>query len=344
MKGFIAVLLSVLLMACQGNKTHDVPNYSIFPETKITLEDHDVLKVSSFVVCDSFIVTKNLQSDTELSFIPLRGGEAYHAIKVGNGPGEVLPSSNLTAFGGKPYLVDLQARKVYRVNCDYSKGEARISYYGSFPYMMMCSTCLLGDGRYLTSTCNDSCLVMTCDTAGAVISSLPYPQGSEVSKHMARLQSTVWGAGHYAVSPDGKHFSTSYPTENYKVFGGIKEAVLSIDKEEHGEWNRIEEIVHNFRIRMSGDGLACAFDIASINNEYVAHLMCGVSLSEYSESSTSLCKTISIYDWIGNQKCNLCLPVGVDRIYYSSLMKRMYALSKNPEPLMYVFDIEDYIK
>lgn len=321
-----------------------VQTESIASESTIDLENFDILNISRFVVAKDVLVAQNINDEKEYSFLQLQPDSiSFKAITVGQGPQEISSFSCLTCYDNVPYIIDMINKNVYKINIDAVNKTAQIEYYAKYPYMLMAmSTKIVDNRRYITSTYSDSCLFMYCDTAGNIISSIPYPEESEISKYPAASQSTIWGSSRIEVSPDNKKVVAAYRCEGIMLFCSLDDEKLQIVKKEVKKdlchVNNIDIMGH---IITASTNVEYVFSSASINNKYVALLYSGQPKDE--RKKTPKIKEILLYTWDGDLVWRLQPDVDIETMYYSHDMKRLYALTKEPEAMIHVYDIEKYV-
>lgn len=311
----------------------------IEPVRSIQLEEFDVLKTSQFVVCDSMLITNNIGDKQKVTCISLSDGTSFKAAHVGSGPGEVSNYTHLTAYKGEPYLIDINYSKCFKLNVDKPNGSAELSMFAPFPYMMMMSANIVGPGLYVTSTYNDSCLVMLCDSARMTKSVIDYPTESEVSKFSPAEQSSIWGGSSYAVSPDCKHLFAGYAGEGVMYFASIEPDGFKVDKKEVRSLSHITKGQFG-RLQMSDDDVRHVVSAAAIDDESVAVLYCGHTKAQRDSADAMLNRDIYVYSWDGQLRRHLQTSVDLNALYYSQTMKKLYALAKEPECHILEFDLK----
>ena len=340
----MAAAVTTSCQLSQESTNVTVQTEPIASESTIDLESFDILNISRFVVAKDVLVAQNINDEKEYSFLQLQPDSiSFKAITVGQGPQEISKFSCLTSYDGVPYIIDMISKNVYKINIDIENKIAQIGYFAKYPYMLMAmSTKIVDNHRYITSTHTDSCLFMYCDTAGNIISSIPYPEESEISKYPAASQSTIWGSSRIEVSPDNKKVVAAYRCEGIMLFCSLDDEKLQIVKKEVKK-----ELCHVNNIDIMGHIITASTDVeyvfssASINDKYVALLYSGQPKDERKKNPKT--KEILLYTWDGDLVWRLQPDVDIESLYYSQNTKKLYALTKQPEAMIHVYDIEKYV-
>jgi|GEM_PF-1611901 len=328
----------------QDGKGAKVQTDTIVSESTINLEHFDIFNISRFVIANDVLVAQNINDEKEFSFLLLqRDSISFKAITVGQGPQEISSFSCLTCYNDTPYIIDMSSKNVYKIGINTANKSAQIKYYAQYPYMLMAmSTQIVDNYRYITSTYNDSCLFMYCDTVGNVISSIPYPQESELSKYPTISQSSIWGTSSLAVSPDNKRVVAAYRHEGIMLFCSLADEKLQIVKKDVKEnLCHVKNVDEMGYINTRPSDVAHVFSSTTINDKYVALLYSGQPKDERKKAPNI--KEILLYTWSGDLVWRLQPDVDIEQLYYSKNTKKLYALTKEPEAMIHVYDIEKYV-
>lgn len=340
----MAAAVTTSCQLSQESKNVKVQTDAIASESIINLERFDILNISRFVVAKDVLVAQNINDEKEYSFLQLQPDSiSFKAITVGQGPQEISKFSCLTCYNDTPYIIDMINKNVYKINIDAVNKTAQIEYYAKYPYMLMAmSTKIVDNRRYITSTYSDSCLFMYCDTAGNMISSIPYPQESELSKYPASMQASIWGTSSLEVSPDNKKVVAAFRHEGIAVFCSLENEKLQIVKKDVKEkLCHVKSVNEIGYLDTNPSDVAHVFASAAINDKYVALLYSGQSKDERKKNPKT--KEILLYTWNGDLAWRLQPEVDIESLYYSQNMKKLYALTKQPEAVIHVYDIEKYV-
>ena len=87
--------------------------------------------------------------------------------------------------------------------------------------------------------------------------------------------------------------------------------------------------------------VAHVFSSTTINDKYVALLYSGQPKDERKKAPNI--KEILLYTWSGDLVWRLQPDVDIEQLYYSKNTKKLYALTKEPEAMIHVYDIEKYV-
>lgn len=88
-------------------------------------------------------------------------------------------------------------------------------------------------------------------------------------------------------------------------------------------------------------GCGARLFVGGVSDDYVALLYSGQPKDERKSAPRN--KEIQLYIWGGDLVWRLQPEVDIETICYSRSMKKLYALSKRPEAVIHVYDIEKYM-
>lgn len=342
MKKYFLIILVVIVACGKIEKQCDVLGFScvdnILPSDTLSLNLFDVLDVYDIVISGDWLVIGTRGEESMFTLYNVVDHRIIKGISIGQGPNDMSPSPVIMSYGDNTYVIDYGKQMVFQLNVD----STNISIVPScdFKYSFMLEVSMLSRNSFITNTVSDSCLLVECDTLGNVLSSIDVPSNSEISKYPYSVQSSAWGSLRIASSDDGKRFACGYSGEGLLLFGEYRENGINTSKMFLYDGVSVERVSEHGRIVYDSNSSLHIGHATSLGDEYVAFTYSGQNRSEYNRTKKSHYRDLLIYQWDGTPYRRIDTNADLSEIAYDKKRGKMYAISRNPEATLLVYDIE----
>ncbi len=342
MKGYIYIVLSIILIGCNPNKK--IGNGILITHQKVDIQNDFIGKSGPIVFVDNKIIGIDYMLDSCFFYIDTKSDSLFRFGIRGQGPKEFIYPYTLQTIDEHHFCTyDLNSRAViqFEVNGHINMQEKRIVSKNvmSFDYKKIDQNSYLGFGPYKEG------MFVISDSLGRVKESFfEYPYKDKDEKSIKNYLRSMAYQGIVNFNPAGNKFVYT-PTwadiiHLYKISNDSIEVITKI--ENTYPIYKVEESNGGFAAPLRRSNIA-NYISSAVTNNYIYLLYSGSKLEDYIKTKKEFQgNTVYVYDWTGEKINTLTLDIPCKSICVSLNDKTLWAIAENPEPELVQFEIPEF--